>query len=300
MAARFVADCLQKLIEQEKWKNDPELLNWLWEVYNQLADQYPDVAKGVGTPAWLSALLGEDAAPREEFEPGPNGQQEEEEDSLGEDAAPQVEEEEEERVEDSLGEVAAPQVEEPGQQQTGHGLFYELHGPQEIENKKFGVKASEYVVEWRDMEECPDLDETVLKAVQEVVDRVFSEGSEEDLVNVKIDHAALDTPAFIGFSPQRKLTAEKILLLVKKIQQSKRDLNFDSGLRITLTRIRMPKGGRPAPPAADWDAWFKKHSGHGGCFVQIKNQDNLCFARAVVTAIAHREQAESPEAKRKY
>ena len=121
-----------------------------------------------------------------------------------------------------------------------YSRFYKIHGPRETENKKFDIKVSEYVVEWGDLDECPDLAQPVLKSVREVVARFLSEGSAADLVNVEIDHAALDTPAFIGFSHQRKLTAEKILLLlVNKMQQSKRDLNFDSGLHITLTRIRL-------------------------------------------------------------
>jgi len=31
----------------------------------------------------------------------------------------------------------------------------------------------------------------------------------------------------------------------------------------------------------NWDAWYKRHCRHGGCFIQIKNQDKLCLARAV-------------------
>ena len=95
------------------------------------------------------------------------------------------------------------------------------------------------------MEQSPDIDQTVLSALQQIFDRVFAEGSPGDWVRVQVDHDALDTPIKLGFSPQKKINALKLLLQVKKVQQSKRDVDFNSGMRITFTRIRMHQGGRP-------------------------------------------------------
>ena len=47
-----------------------------------------------------------------------------------------------------------------------------------------------------------------------------------------------------GFTQQGKLTSEKILRMVGKVQQSKRDLNFDQDLNVRITRIRLPRGGK--------------------------------------------------------
>uniref|UniRef100_A0A915I0Z3 Uncharacterized protein n=1 Tax=Romanomermis culicivorax TaxID=13658 RepID=A0A915I0Z3_ROMCU len=48
------------------------------------------------------------------------------------------------------------------------------------------------------------------------------------------------------------------------------------------------KGQHEAAPnrIINWQQWFQKQCGHGGCFLQIKNEDNLCLAQAVVTAKA--------------
>ena len=150
------------------------------------------------------------------------------------------------------------------------------------------------------MEECPDLEETVLTALQHILDQIYAEGNDGDLVNIRIDHDALDTPIHVGFSPRRKLTALRILMEIKRRQQSKKNLKFDSGLRLTFQRIHLPTGGRPAQKVADWQVWFDKHCGHGGCFLKIQNQDQKCFPRAVVTAIAHLQRGGSEEMKLRY
>ncbi len=125
----------------------------------------------------------------------------------------------------------------------GAWRHYEIFGPQEIENRKFNMKASEYFVRWKNMEQSPDLEETVLSALEEILERLYSEGAPTDMVNVRIDHESLDNPIYIGYSQRQKLTAQKILLMIKKVQQSKKMLRFDSDLRITFSRIRLPEGG---------------------------------------------------------
>ena len=125
------------------------------------------------------------------------------------------------------------------------GKFFDISGPVERWNQKFKMQGLEYLIRWKDMEQSPDFDQTVLTALQSILDQILSEGSPADLINVVIDHAALDNPIYCPFSHQDKLNALKILLLIKKVQQSKKELNFDSGLRLTFTRLSMPQGGRP-------------------------------------------------------
>ena len=95
------------------------------------------------------------------------------------------------------------------------------------------------------MQQSPDIDETVLMALQDILDQIHSEGAPTDMVNVEINHAALENPIYIPFSRLEKINALKILLMIKKVQQSKKELNFDSGLQLKFKRISMPQGGRP-------------------------------------------------------
>lgn len=103
-----------------------------------------------------------------------------------------------------------------------------------------------YFIEWKDMDKSPDIDATVIAAIQVALDKVYADGHSNDLVNVQVDHPALDHPIHIGYSKTEKLNAINITLQIKKTQQSKRDLNFESGLRLTFGRISLPKGGRPS------------------------------------------------------
>ena len=48
----------------------------------------------------------------------------------------------------------------------------------------------------------------------------------------------------LGFTLKDKLTAQKILRMIGKVQQSKRDLNFDQDLKVKITCIQLPRGGK--------------------------------------------------------
>ena len=80
------------------------------------------------------------------------------------------------------------------------------------------------------MEECPNLDETVLRAAQAVVDRIFAQGLSESLVHIEIDHYLLAHPYYISLSNPQKLNA---LMIVKKLGELYLGF-FSSGLRITV------------------------------------------------------------------
>ena len=121
--------------------------------------------------------------------------------------------------------------------------FFDLSKPFETFNQKFKLQAKTYVVHWKEMEDSPDINATVIAALQTILDKIYDEGRPNDLVNVSIDHEALEHPIHIGYSRQEKLTALKIALQMKKVQQSKRSLNFESGLRLTFSRIKLPTGG---------------------------------------------------------
>jgi hypothetical protein len=153
--------------------------------------------------------------------------------------------------------------------------YYTIRGPVETEHKKFGLKGNCFSLTWRNLQEAPDLETVVLEAFQDLIDQAF-EGTTDpnDLVNVQIDHPALDTPIYIGFSPREKLTPNRLLLLVQSVQQSKRDLRFDSKMHVRFTRIQFPRGGKGGRTCGDHAKWMEQHSRSGGFFVQIKNNDD--------------------------
>ena len=85
------------------------------------------------------------------------------------------------------------------------------------------------------------------------------------------------------FSPQ------EVVNLIEKLIQSGVAISYDETLEITFTIIKAPAGRGPAAKRKyknDWGGWKASHTGHGSCFIQIQNKDNLCLARALVVAKA--------------
>ena len=50
--------------------------------------------------------------------------------------------------------------------------FFDILGPVEEWNKKFRVHHMAYQIRWNDMQQSPDLEETILTALQTILDQV--------------------------------------------------------------------------------------------------------------------------------
>ncbi len=137
-----------------------------------------------------------------------------------------------------------------------------------------------YLLKWKNMDECHDVESMVQQVFQQLIDQFFEEGKPQDRVGVEIRHPSLDKHILVPFTNREKLTGEKLLLWIEKVQQSKEELNFDDQMVLQFTRITPPAGnGWSKQFRGHWDKWYKLHSGPRGCIHTIENQDNLCLAR---------------------
>ena len=115
------------------------------------------------------------------------------------------------------------------------------------------------------MDKCPDVEETALNGFQELIDQTEKDGEVQNLfyfltnksvfqgmpdddLQMLINHPALDEPIPIPRTSRQQLTAHKIVNVIKRVQQSKRELNFDQHMDVKLTRIHKHKGGRNGDP----------------------------------------------------
>ncbi len=98
---------------------------------------------------------------------------------------------------------------------------------------------------------------------------------------MSIDHPALDHEILIRFGDQSETTTDAIMDVISSVQQSKKELDFDTGMCVKITRITPPQGeGYKKMADGRFGEGFKKHSGgNGSTFIEIKNKDSLCFAR---------------------
>ena len=123
---------------------------------------------------------------------------------------------------------------------------FEVYGPEKKHNKKFNITGYEYQLELRDLQSAPDVAEVVKEAFAEVLSRTFKGGDNnpQDDAAVEVDHPALDHPIHIGFCSEEKITADKIMRAIEKVQQSKKELKTDENLTVMITRVRYRKGGK--------------------------------------------------------
>ena len=101
-------------------------------------------------------------------------------------------------------------------------------------NQKFKLTMTVYVIEWKDMAQAPNIEETILAALQSVLDHVYADGHPQDLVNIEIYHPVLLRSIGAPFAKLESLTADKIADI---IEEEDADLDFNSDLRLTFKRL---------------------------------------------------------------
>ena len=122
--------------------------------------------------------------------------------------------------------------------------FFELIGPAVGENKKFRITTIEYQIKWKNMQESENIELTMHEAITEVLRRIYASGKSGSRIAVSINHPALNDPIYIGYTREEKMTTEKIVRSMWKVQQSKKGLNFEENLDFKFSLIHAPVGGR--------------------------------------------------------
>ncbi|MCP3664078.1 MAG: hypothetical protein GY696_16565, partial [Gammaproteobacteria bacterium] len=75
--------------------------------------------------------------------------------------------------------------------------------------------------------------------------------------------------------------------MIAKVQQSKKELKYGEEMRVVFIYSSAPKGkGFKRDYQGSVKEHKENHAGHGSAFITIKNQDNSCCARAIITAKA--------------
>ena len=93
----------------------------------------------------------------------------------------------------------------------------------------------------------------------------------------------LDRPISLPFLPRDSLTSERFLTAVEKVVQSNDQFTLGDSLNVNVFHAEMPQGsGRYRRDVIKIEAYLTKKD----CIVQIKNKDDICWARAIVVAKA--------------
>ena len=104
-----------------------------------------------------------------------------------------------------------------------------------------------------------------------------------DLVRISLQCPELDFPIAHPFVKSKDLTAERLLTEIERVLQSYEEFVLDETLEIELVHVSLPDGGvGRSGNFVD----LERHIKEKRSLIRIQNNDDMCCARALVTAKA--------------
>ena len=164
---------------------------------------------------------------------------------------------------------------------------YQLTQTNRREVPRFKTTATDYLLKVNQFDISGLLN--VLDALEKIFGRVLSDMTKgmgtDDQLRFFLQSQQLPTPISLPFMPVRELTPQQMMFEVERVLQSHEDFSLDGSVHINLIHVAIPSGGKRrdyCPRFINLEERLKKKN----CFVRIQNRDELCCARAIVTAIA--------------
>ena len=110
--------------------------------------------------------------------------------------------------------------------------------------------------------------------------------NEKDHVRFVLRSDQLDTPISMPFMPVEQLTAERVFSQIERVIQSNQDFRLNDTVTVDIIHVESPQGsGRSKRTTLNIREYLHKK----GSVITIKNDDDLCLARALVVAVARIE-----------
>ena len=166
--------------------------------------------------------------------------------------------------------------------------FYTLERVSERKIEKFKTKAVYYKIGIKDVEvrDLPNILKTLKTLFNSIIERIAENIPSNDLVRVTIDNPQLDFPIVLPFMRRSEFTVDRLLNEIEKVLQSYEQFVVDETFGIEIVHVNRVSGsGYKMRPVVD----VAKMLDCKKSIIQIKNKDQLCCARALVTAMARHE-----------
>ena len=163
--------------------------------------------------------------------------------------------------------------------------FYVIENVKRIKSKKFRMTAKDYAIRFNNVVSDLDLIESYQRTqaiFEHLLNKVTMEMNDQDQVRFVLRSTQLDTPISMPFMPVAQLTPERVFSQIERVIQSNRDFRLNDTVVIDIVHVEAPQGsGRKRTILNIKEFLHKKRS-----IITIKNNDDLCLARALVVAIA--------------
>ena len=171
--------------------------------------------------------------------------------------------------------------------------FYEKESVTKHKSKKFRMTATDHTIRFNNVLNELDLIESYERTqtiFEHLLNDVTQDMNEKDQVRFVLRSEQLDTPISIPFMPVEQLTTERVFSQIERVIQSNRDFRLNDTVTVDIIHIEAPQGSGKSRRKRDIldirEYLHKKRS-----IITIRNNDNLCLARALVVAIAKIENA---------
>ena len=164
--------------------------------------------------------------------------------------------------------------------------FYEKESVTKHKSKKFRMTATDHTIRFNNVLGELDLIESY-ERTQAIFERLLNDVTRDmngkDQVRFVLRSEQLDTPISLPFMTAEQLTPERVFSQVERVIQSNRDFRLNDTVTIDIIHVEAPQGsGRSKRTTLNIREYLHKK----GSVITIKNNDNLCLARALVVAIA--------------
>ena len=129
----------------------------------------------------------------------------------------------------------------------------------------------------------------VLKTLDGLLTSILSDMTadmaDHDQIRFVMHSPQLNNPISLPFMPLKELTPRRLMFEIERVLQSHEEFVLGDGLHINLIHVKMPSGsGNENRKRCGVN--LQSRLSRKRCVVTIKNKDELCAARAIVTGIA--------------
>ena len=166
--------------------------------------------------------------------------------------------------------------------------YYQLESSRKYHSKKFGMTATDHRVRFNNVLAGRDLLESYrnsLKIFHHLLEEVKEGMAPNDQVRFILRSEQLETPISLPFMPVERLTAERVYSELERVIQSNQEFRLNDTVTIDINHVESPVGSRgkgKKRTTYDIDDYLDEKNS----VVRIKNNDDLCLARALVVARA--------------
>jgi hypothetical protein len=168
----------------------------------------------------------------------------------------------------------------------GTSNAFTVQSVKQVNVKKFKTTGMNYHVQFTNAFANVELSEyhgRLHEIFQSLLDEVIRGVPSHDQVRFVLHSSQLESPISFPFMPRQRLTTERVLAEFERVIQSNHDFHLNESVDVNIVHVEMPNGGKGTKRA---EINLEKHLAKKRSIIRIRNNDELCLARALIVAKA--------------